>query len=214
MLYRQGFTNGTSDGMTSGDKENEDIENPKKRVRGPPEPPARTTSKINQSQVLSPRSANSRTLPRSPIRAAEFAGKSGLARPVSPLKPSGPVPTGGAAGILTNMVEKAKSSRGATTTRKVADQGTTAPGVGRGKRAAGPPLPPKVGRGRAISDSSETSSGTTATIVRKPVAAAKKEPVKRTMMTTIKGMGASTKRAPAAKAAAPATGSRILRKRN
>jgi hypothetical protein len=115
------------------------------------------------------------------------------------------------------MVEKAKSGRGAATTRKVTDQITAITGgAGRGKRAAATPVPPKVGRGRAISDSSDTSTGTQNTIVRKPVAApaTKKAPAKRTVMSTIKGMGGASKKAPASKAAATTPGTRVLRKRN
>jgi hypothetical protein len=179
-------------------------------------PPARTTSKVQPSQVLSPRSANSRTLPRSPVRSAVSPGKSLLARPVSPLKPAAPAPSGGAASILTNMVEKAKTTRAAAPTRKVTEQSATTGGAGRGKRAAAPTAAPKVGRGRAISDSSDGSSSSQNTIVRKPVAvsAAKTAPAKRTVMSTIKGMGAANKKAPAPKATAPATGTRVLRKRN
>jgi hypothetical protein len=192
------------------DQENEDIENPRKRIRGPPAPPERTTSraKLQPSQVLSPRSANSRALPVSPVRPANSPGKSYLARPLSPLKPKVPTPPGGAAGILTNMVEKAKTTRGTAASRKVTEAATG--GAGRGKRTAAPAPPPKAGRGRAESGSSD---GSTSTIVRKPVAAAKKAaPVKKTVMSTIKAMGA-TKKAPAPKASAPA-GGRVLRKRN
>jgi hypothetical protein len=204
------------------DKENEDLSNPKKRPRGPPELPARTTSRANvqPSQVLSPRSANSnsRSMPRSPIRPTPASpAKSFLARPVSPLKPTAPVPSGGAAGILTNMVEKAKSTRSAGTTRKPTQETVTTAGVGRGKRAPAPEVKPRVGRGRAISDSSD---GSTTTIVRKPVASAapvKKAPVKKTVMGAIKGMGSQKKMPAAAKpapAAATGAGGRVLRKRN
>lgn len=110
------------------------------------------------------------------------------------------------------MVEKAKSTRGAAT-RKAAEPAKST-GVGRGKRAVAPAPVPRVGRGRAstISDSSDGSNGT---IVRKPVAA-KKEPVKRTVMGAIKGMGGAgaSKKIAAGKPAAAATGSRVLRKRN
>jgi hypothetical protein len=51
--------------------------------------------------------------------------------------------------------------------------------------------------------------------VRKPVAA-KKEPAKKTVMGTIKGMGGAgaSKKIPAGKPDAKATGTRVLRKRN
>jgi hypothetical protein len=199
------------------DKENEDIENPKKRPRGPPAPPARTTSRANlkPSQVLSPRSANSQAHPRPPNKGTVSPGKSFLARPVSPLKPSPPAPVGGATGILTNMVDKAKATRGAAATRKVTEA-SAAGGVGRGKRAAAPAPPPKAGRGRAASDSSNTSGST---VIRKAPAPATKKAVpatKRTVMSTIKAMGAgtTTKKAPGPKAVAAPTGGRVLRKRN
>lgn len=206
------------------DKENEDVENPKKRIRGQaPMPPARTTSKINPSQVLSPRSANSRTYPQAPIRPIS-PQKSFLARPISPLKPTAPVPSGGATNILTNMVEKAKSTRSAAS-RKVTgakETATSTIGAGRGRRAVAtqPAQPaqaarPTIGKGRASinSDSSEASAST---VVRKPVAApVKKAPVKKTVMSTIKGMGSQKKIPAATKAtASAATGGRVLRKRN
>ncbi|KAG9232675.1 Borealin N terminal-domain-containing protein [Amylocarpus encephaloides] len=207
------------------DQENEDIENPKKRVRANPAPPVQAASRerVNPSHVLSPRSANSRTIARSPVRPGSPAKIMG--RPVSPLKPMAPVPAGSASGILTNMVEKAKASRGAIAARKVAETRkvteTKAPptGAGRGRRtaAAAQPAAPRpatrTGRGRAgtISDSSETSN---MTVVRKPVPP-KKEPAKRTVMGTLRGMGtAPNRKAPAPKVAAPATGGRVLRKRN
>ena len=191
------------------DKENEDIENPKKRTRGEPIVPGRTTSKL-QTQVLSPRSANSRSMPRSPVRTAVSPGRSQLARPISPLKPVAPTPAGGAAGILTNMIERTKATRGAAAARKATD---TATGAGRGKRVAPAASAPKVGRGRAISSSSDSS---TTTVVRKPGVAKKVAPVKekKTVLSSIKGM-ASQKKIPASKpAAAPTTGGRVLRKRN
>jgi hypothetical protein len=191
------------------DKENEDIENPKKRARAPI-PGERTTSKnkVPASQVLSPRSANSRTLPGSPIRRTT-PRKAHLSRPVSPLKPLPPAPPGGPAGILTNMVEKAKASRGPTQVRKGAET-PAAGGIGRGKRTGPPPAQPRVGRGRAASASSDGSS---TTIVRKPVAAAKKAapPPKKSVMSTIKGIGGGSRKATATKTA---TAGRVLRKRD
>lgn len=204
-----------SDEMT--DKENEDLSNPKKRAKGPV-PPPRTTSraKTQPDQVLSPRSANSRSMPRSPVRAVQSPGKSLLARPVSPLKPSAPGLAGGAASMLTSMVEKAKSTRvNATQKATVSSTSSSTAGVGRGKRAPAPAPARKLAKGRAsnISESSESSNSTT--IVKK-VAPVKKAPVKRTVMGAIKGMGgAATKKAAAptvAAATTTATG-RVLRKR-
>ena len=115
------------------------------------------------------------------------------------------------------MVEKAKSTRSAGTTRKATEEIVTTAGIGRGKRATAPEAKPRVGRGRAISDSSD---GSTATMVRKPVAGAapvKKVPAKKTVMGAIKGMGSQKKMPAAAKptpAAATGAGGRVLRKRN
>jgi hypothetical protein len=194
------------------DKENEDIGNLNKLVRGAPAPPSRTAPRaiLPPSRILSPRSANSRTFPASLNRPTTSSGKSYLARPVSPLKPSAPAPTGEAAGVLTSMVEKARATRGTTATRKVAETQTTG-GTVRGKRTTAPAPPPRVGRGRAISDSSDASNST---VVRKSAPAVKKTaPAKKTVMGTIKGIGGTTKKAPAPKASAPAVG-RVLRKRN
>jgi hypothetical protein len=116
------------------------------------------------------------------------------------------------------MVEKAKSTRSAAITRKAIQESTTSAGVGRGKRAPAPEAKPRVGRGRAISDSSD---GSATTVVRKPVAAAaapvKKAPAKKTVMGAIKGIGSQKKMPAAAKpapAAATGAGGRVLRKRN
>jgi hypothetical protein len=117
------------------------------------------------------------------------------------------------------MVEKAK--RGAAATRKAT--GTkpavpTAAAAGRGRRTVATQGPkPAVGKGRA-SNTSESSEASAATVVRKLAAPMKKEPVKKTVMSTIKGMGAQKKKAPAAtttkgSTVAPA-GGRVLRKRN
>ncbi|KAG9243532.1 Borealin N terminal-domain-containing protein [Calycina marina] len=197
------------------DKENEEVENSKKRMKGAPQPPDRTTSRINikADQVLSPRSANSRTYPKSPIRTASPTGKSLLARPISPLKATAPDVTGGAASILTNMLENAKPTRG-DATRKVTEASVVA-GVGRAKRAPAMAPSAKVVRGRVASDTSNDSGST---VIRKNATVAMKAavPAKRTMMSTIKGMGGggAAKKGAVPKAAATATGGRVLRKRN
>ncbi|EKD20962.1 hypothetical protein MBM_00075 [Drepanopeziza brunnea f. sp. 'multigermtubi' MB_m1] len=198
----------------STDKENADIENPKKRVRGAIIPPARTTtSKIAPSTILSPRSANSRTLPHSPIRPA--LSKSFLARPVSPLKQTAPMHSGAATSLLTSMVEKAKGTRAAAT-RKVTAEKPAPATAGRGRRVAPPAAAPvRAGRGRA-STISESSEGSNATIVKKQAPAVVKPAVKKSVMGTLKGMG-SKKMAGGTKAStAPAAtaGGRVLRKRN
>ncbi|QSZ32731.1 hypothetical protein DSL72_002310 [Monilinia vaccinii-corymbosi] len=64
------------------DKEN-NIDNPKKRQKAAPILPERTTSRVNMDpkQILSPRSANSRTLPVSPIKPAPPAKPTTESRP-------------------------------------------------------------------------------------------------------------------------------------
>ncbi|APA13340.1 hypothetical protein SS1G_08076 [Sclerotinia sclerotiorum 1980 UF-70] len=64
------------------DKENK-VDNPKKRQKAAPILPERTTSRVNMDpkQILSPRSANSRTLPASPIKPAPPAKSTTDSRP-------------------------------------------------------------------------------------------------------------------------------------
>jgi hypothetical protein len=128
----------------------------------------------------------------------------------------GPIPAGGAAGILTNLVEKAKSTR-ATVARQVtaSSSSSSTAGAGRGKRTL-QTVAPKAGNKRTSngSESSDVSSGTT--VVTK-TAAAKKPPVKKTVMGTIKGIGNATAKKPAAAAVATAktaAPTRVLRRRN
>ncbi|KAI9651019.1 hypothetical protein NHQ30_001056 [Ciborinia camelliae] len=107
------------------DKEN-NIDNPKKRQKAAPILPERTTSRvnINPKQILSPRSANSRTLPASPIKSA------------SPAKPT---------------VDSRPPTR---TGRKIAPHTNPAgAAAGRGKTAAAT-SGPKTTRGRNVSNTS------------------------------------------------------------
>ncbi|OBT91875.1 hypothetical protein VE01_10133 [Pseudogymnoascus verrucosus] len=183
------------------DKENEDLSNPKKRAKAAPAP--RVASRTKQAdQVLSPRSANSRNAPqpRSPIRPP-----TSLARPASPVKL---LPPGGGASYLTNMVEKAKSSRAAAT--GASKTGTSA--VGRPKKAVAAAAPaPRARRGRP-SNSSESSDASARTTIVSRAPAAKKEPAKRTVMGALKSMGAK-KTAAAPAASRPAPVGRVLRNR-
>jgi hypothetical protein len=198
------------------DKENDDLSNPKKRGKAAPAPRAASRTKQPTGQVLSPRSGNSRTAPQalSPARpptSMASPGKSYLARPASPTKP---MPAGGAAGILTNMVEKAKSAR-ATATRKVTATSTTTATTATSrarKQTVVPPPAPRARRGRPSNSSESSDASQRTTIVTKP-GAAKKEPVKRTVMGTIKGMAATRKTTTASAAPKPAPVGRVLRKR-
>jgi hypothetical protein len=114
------------------DKENDDnagpstdvlpaLKNPKRVKAGDPTP--RATSRTGKpTSVLSPKSHNSRTLPRSPIKDYQSPTKhqSYIARPTSPLKPASPLKTAASAATsaisasLHGMVEHAKRGAGAT----------------------------------------------------------------------------------------------------
>ncbi|KAK3363040.1 Borealin N terminal-domain-containing protein [Lasiosphaeria hispida] len=213
--------------ISGGDKENEvsSIEIPKKKARGNP---ATTDIGRNIGQVLSPASSNSRIAPRN---GAATPAKSGIARPVSPTKMAG-------SSILSNMVEKARSTRAAATGRKTTTSTTGSSSNGsaptrtrRGAAAAlaPPPTRPATRMARRISGISESSDGSTSTVVRRrpatamattrpPTAASSRG---RTVMNSIKkgvGAGTASKKAPAAARAAPASTAgagtgRVLRKR-
>ncbi|TPX17467.1 uncharacterized protein E0L32_003110 [Thyridium curvatum] len=212
-----------------GDKENQDanMAKPQKRARGHPGPENAPTP----AQVLSPTSSNSRMRP--PPRPASPA-KSQIARPVSPVKQAA-----AATSLLSNMVEKARSTRAAATTRKAttsstassATSGTAATRARRGAAAAATPKTTTTTRAtRRASGVSESSDGSTATVVRKRTAAtaataasrnAAAATKKTTVMSTIKKgvTSATTRKAAAPKtaaAAAPATtrSGRVLRKRD
>jgi hypothetical protein len=220
----------TSNEMATGsDKENVqvDIDMPKKRTKtiatsstttlAPPaarlgRAPSR---KVDPSKILSPKSHNSRQLPHSPIRAPTSPGKSYLARPVSPVKPTTSAQT--ATASLASMVGMAESSRKGPgrPTKQVMTNAST--GTLRGKRAptaTGPPVPPKHGRNRAISSSSDNSNTSTGTTVVTKKAA----PVKKGIMSKMSGMASSAGKRATAKKEIPApssagTGGRVLRAR-
>ncbi|KAK1757704.1 Borealin N terminal-domain-containing protein [Echria macrotheca] len=220
--------------ISGGDKENESValDMPKKKARAGP---ATTDIALNPGKVLSPASSNSRLAPR---ERPPSPAKSLIARPVSPTKMAT------ATSLLSNMVEKARSTRAAATNRKTTTSTTTsssngsastttsATGTTRGKRggAAAPAARPATRTARRVSVISESSDGSTSTVVRKRPAtamgtsSAKAPAAKRTVMSSIKkGVGAgtgtgtgTTRKAATAKtpAAAPAVGTgRVLRKR-
>jgi hypothetical protein len=191
------------------------------------------------SMILSPRSPNSRTIPNaqtSPARTSPM--KSLIARPVSPLKPGSPLKTmvgGVVAASLAGMVEHAKSAkekarkispRGLAEARKekkatAAGSSTTATTT-RGTRKPAAGKTEEVAQlGRVVSTSSNSSSGTTV-VTKAAAAAAKKPAAKKTVgepkAAAKKGVASAAPKSTAAKKAAPsevpATGRRVLRKRN
>ncbi|KAM0517941.1 hypothetical protein D7B24_006327 [Verticillium nonalfalfae] len=213
----------------AGDKENQGIDNPKKKHRGGP---AHISTIPEAAQILSPTSTNARYLPRE--RTMASPAKPAFSRPASPTK----APTT-ARSALSNMVERAKAARPAPT-RKTTTSSTTssasaapsaapAPAASRTRRAAPaaskpPQVRPATRTGRRVSESSD---GSTATVVKKPAAAKATAATgaKRTVMGTIrKGVAASTAKKAAATATAAAAASkataastagstRVLRKR-
>ncbi|KAL2883532.1 hypothetical protein SGCOL_001215 [Colletotrichum sp. CLE4] len=204
-----------SDAIAGGDKENEQILNPKKKHRAAPAP-------LSSSQVLSPTSSNTRSLarerpPSSPSKSSQ------IARPTSsPVKQHN-----SARSALSSMVEKAKKTSRTAPSRPLnastASSSASAPAPATGTAAptrtrrantttaSKAPSRPGTRTGKRVSDSSEGSTGT---VVKKTAAGA---PAKRTVMSTIrKGVGAATARKPAAPKSAPASAAgttRVLRKR-
>lgn len=209
-----------SDAMDSADKENnadsmEAIPNPKKRAKMTTT--AKSRQATNPSTVLSPKSANSRTLPQSPIRPElKSPQKTYFAHPTSPLKPISPIkmasPAKAAAAAATanlaSMVnEKAKPGRPkAAAARKASNPTTAKAAPGRPKRGADVAKEPEDVR-KASNQSNISSISTGTTIVKNArkatTAAAKKNDI---------GVRAVGKKV-AAGAAMPPPGRRVLRKR-
>jgi hypothetical protein len=230
------------------DKENDDnapqssdaiptLKNPKRVKAGGPA--SRAASRTgNPTSILSPKSHNSRTLPRSPIKEYPSPTKhlSYITRPTSPLKPASPLKTAASAATsaisasLHGMVEHAKRGAGATArglTRTASKEKATA-----SKTTKLMPPPPRpaphrqqeptrtISSASSHSNSSNTSASSTSTTVVKKGGRAVTT-VSRT--TTGKKGAAVTKTAmkttttAAAKkvvVAEPAAGRRVLRKRN
>ncbi|KAK3076525.1 hypothetical protein LTS18_012776, partial [Coniosporium uncinatum] len=211
---------------SSDDKENEgvDIDVPKKRAKTSSAMPANARTERAASRkevpptVLSPKSHNSRTLPRSPLKAPSSPAKSFLARPVSPLKPATTATTATVSMAAMGPEKPKASGRVASRQAQAVTTASTATGIGRGKRVPGTTAPlsqSNRGRGRALSGSSnasDTSAGTT--IVMKKATPAKKKGV----VGTMKGMAsAAGKKVTGAKkdvtSSTATTGGRVLRAR-
>ena len=209
-----------SDAMESADKENnaqsmEAIPNPKKRTKLTTA--AKSRQATNPSTVLSPKSANSRTLPQSPIRPElkspqklYFTHPTSPLKPVSPIKLASPAKAAAAAATvnLAGMVnEKAKPGRPKTVAgRKASNPTTTKAAGGRPKRGADVVKEPEDVR--KVSNQSNVSSISTGTTIVKngrkaPTTATKKNDV---------GVRAVGKKVTAA-IAMPPPGRRVLRKR-
>ncbi|KAH7369082.1 Borealin N terminal-domain-containing protein [Plectosphaerella cucumerina] len=201
-----------SDEIGGVDKENQvgDIDNPKKKHRG--HGPASIVP--DTAQILSPTSTNARYVPRD--RAPHSPAKSSIARPASPMKaPPSAVRVG-----MSGSTRPAPTRKTTTSSTASSAVGTTA--NIRTRRAAAPSKPPvprpATRTARRISDSSD---GSTSTVVKKTVTKDTSAPAaKRTVMGTIrKGVtGGTTRKAAAAPKPTTATAStagstRVLRKR-
>ncbi|KAI9663650.1 MAG: hypothetical protein M1821_007140 [Bathelium mastoideum] len=216
-----------SDQMASDDKENDigGLAMPKKRSKasGSTAAPARATRtasrKVNPSQVLSPKSNNSRTIPHSPMRPPPLpAAKSYLAKPVSPYKmaPSIEAATASLAGMVN---EKSKAPRAASRQAKNTAPAAATAGVGRGKKATAKAPPAGAGHVRS-SDGSNTSDASAGTTIITKSKVEKKPPAKKAAGARMVGGAAALKKATAAvqtknvtTGAVPAEGRRVLRKR-
>ena len=204
--------------MEHADKENSDepahpIPNPKRRLKANA---AQSRQVTNPSTVLSPKSANSRTLPQSPIRPGLGSPqKSHISHPTSPLKPFSPLkaasPAKAAAAVATaalasmlnekSNVGRPKTARGpkATTTKRAKVQES--------RTMRGAENKQEVEDSRKVSNSSNTSSASTGTTI---VKNARKAPAGVTKNNI--GVRATGKKVAAA-AEGPTTGRRVLRKR-
>lgn len=126
-----------------------------------------TSGPTKQQSVLSPRSHNSRTLPRSPIKEYAIAPssptKSMIARPTSPLKPASPFKTAATAATsaisasMHGMIEHAKRSTTAKLTRTASKE---KPATTRGQMLPPPRPAAHSSPQRAISQSSTHSTST------------------------------------------------------
>jgi hypothetical protein len=202
----------------------------------------RATSRAKPTSVLSPRSHNSRTLPRSPIKEPtspfkSSPAKSYIARPISPLKPTSPLKSAASAATSAitaaahGMIEHAKRSKPAsrTTSREKLAASTTAT---KGKMLP-PPRPQTAPSSPArtasastsTSEQSSTSTNSNGTVVKatgtvrgRPKAAASKPTATKAVTTaTAKASALKTSTKAVNKkvvVAEPAGGRRVLRKRN
>ena len=233
------------------DKENDDnapqsidavpsLKNPKRAKGGGPTSRAASRT-AKPTSVLSPRSHNSRTLPRSPVKEYTSPAKphSYITRPMSPLKPASPlkaaasVATSAISASLHGMVEHAKRGAGATArglTRTESKEKTTTSKTA--KSMAPPPRPvPQPHQQhestRTISAASSHSNSSNATALSTSTTVVKKggkAPATMSQTTTekkgalaAKAVMKKTTTATAAKrvvVAEPAAGRRVLRKRD
>ena len=203
----------------SSDKENASstLDMPKKRVKTAAAPAkqavARTVSRKVESQVLSPRSHNSRAplQAHSPLRTSP--PKSFLARPISPRKTLPSTASTAATGLAAS---KSKPAAGYASTKRPKMPALPTGSVRRrpGAVAAAPAQAAKSVRGRPASRSSntsDTSAGTT--IVKKRVAEKKGIVGKMASLASSAGKKAATMKRDAVAMAPASSAGRVLRTR-
>ena len=178
------------------------ISNPKKRTKVSSNLDKRRAP--NPSTVLSPKSANSRTLPQSPIRPALGSPmKSFTSHPASPLKAMASPAKAAMAPLASQVTEKARPGRPKSAASKTAASKAAA---GRKKREAENALEQEGLR--TVSSTSNSSAVSTGTTIVKNM---KK---KQTAGPAKKGVGVKAVGKKVAGAADPApAGRRVLRKR-
>ncbi|TQS35618.1 hypothetical protein Golomagni_03956 [Golovinomyces magnicellulatus] len=194
------------------DKENNhDIGNTPKRSRRSPH--QNSPSRIPASQVLSPRSANSRLHSQSPVRLAP-PEKPGSAYSISPQKQNLKATTLGTNTISRNVASKIDPKRKPISTQKSSIDSSR--GTGRGKRLPATATALRSGKGRVsvVSQNSNSSSNTVRKIlpVRKPPLKEKQTQTKRGVIGTIKAIGGQRKPT-TDKPPSDTTSGRVLRKR-
>ncbi|KAI9709232.1 MAG: hypothetical protein M1828_002532 [Chrysothrix sp. TS-e1954] len=211
-----------SDDMDDANKENDSIASPKKRARTN-QPPSR---QVPVSQVLSPKSNNSRQLPRSPTKALTSPLKSHMGQHISPSKSVATVATVPTTSFLAKTANKVKpkSQTSRVPSKQAASSATTTKAATlRGKTNGTLGTKSKEQKDARVSDASDGTNGSTGTtIVKSKSVATQKKPAqsvkgtkqalasKITSVTTSKARKAAE--AKPARAAAP-TVSRTLRKR-
>ncbi|KAG8530774.1 uncharacterized protein KY384_004131 [Bacidia gigantensis] len=188
-----------SDEMECGEivKIHEDpIENPKKRAKANKN--ATTARAPHPSTVLSPKSANSRTLPQSPVRPhLGSPAKSFQSHATSPLKPQ----------VVLVKPEPAASAAATAALAKMVNEKTKGrPKSAAGKRPGGkkgPSPEEQTENPRTVSSASNVSATSSGTTIVKPAKKVAKTAVKKKVVANTGGKRVDP----------PATGRRVLRKR-
>ncbi|KAI6246622.1 hypothetical protein HI914_05173 [Erysiphe necator] len=203
------FANKLSDAISVDQENSNSIEKNSKRTR-------RHAPRVPASQVLSPRSANSHIVPKSPVRKVSPV-KQAIARYISPQKPNPKSIAGVSSGILKSIASKVETRNNSKVTQKLGTESSVV--SGRGRRFPPSSNMQKLGRGRTsiVSQASDSSSGTVRRIAPARKAPIKEKPTqaKRGVLGAIKGIGGHKKPSASEKTSETSHtfGGRVLRKR-